>query len=111
MTIERDFREMMDEVVVFTSASAVDKYGKQVYSPSASASYYARIMYGQRMIRDNDGREVVEAGRAILYGVAASVTTISQIRLPDGRTPKINYVSTVNDEDGPHHTTVSFGQG
>lgn len=107
--IEPDFREMMDEVVIFNASASVDKYGKQSFA-SASSTYYARLMYGQRIIRDAEGREVVEAGRAILYGVAASVTPLFKITLPDGGTPKILYTSTIQDENGDHHTVVSFGQ-
>jgi len=107
--IEEDFRELMNEVVTFNSASAIDKYGKQSFS-SASSTYYARLMFGQRIVRDKDGREVVESGRAILYGVAASLTPLFKMTLPDGGTPKILFTSTIQDENGDHHTVVSFGQ-
>ena len=100
---------MMREVVVFNSASAVDKYGKQSFA-TASTTYRARIIMSERILRDKDGREIVEAGRAILYGVAASVTTLYKITLPDGSTPKIVSVSSIQDETGPHHTVVGFGQ-
>lgn len=110
MTIERDFAEMMQQVAIFANQASVDKYGKQSFSASPT-SYSARLMYGQRIIRDKDGREIVEAGKAIIYGVLPdAVTTLSKIVLPDGSSPKILYVSTIQDEHGDHHTSVTFGQ-
>lgn len=111
MSLEKDFRIMMTDLVTFTSASSVNKYGQTQFSSasSASVSYYARLVYGDRILRDRDGREIVEAGRAILYGANAGITTLHKITLPDGSTPKITDVSTIKDEDGNHHTVVGFG--
>jgi hypothetical protein len=109
VSLEKDFRSMMNQVVTFNAASAVDKYGKQSFA-TASSTYYSRIIWSERILRDKDGREIVEAGRAILYGVAASVTPLFKITLPDGSTPKITSVETIQDEDGNHHSVVGFGQ-
>lgn len=111
MSLEKDFRSMMTDTVVFYSSASVNKYGQVQYGSgsSASVSYYARLVYGDRILRDNEGREIVEAGRAILYAAAPSLTTLYKIVLPDGSTPKITDVSTIKDEDGNHHTVVGFG--
>lgn len=111
MSLEKDFRIMMTDQVTFVSASSVSKYGQTQYSGASSASvaYFARLIYGDRILRDKDGREIVEAGRAILYGSDTSLTTLHKIVLPDGSTPKIINVSSIKDEDGNHHTVVGFG--
>ena len=110
MTIERDFAEMMEEVAIFANQASIDKYGKQTFSASPT-SYSARVMNSQRIVRDKDGREIVEAGKAIIYGVLPNtVTPLSKIVLPNGSTPPIIHVDTIQDENGDHHTSVTFGQ-
>ena len=110
MGISKEFLPMMREVITLRAQTALDKYGKQSFATGAT-SYNARIMCEERILRDKDGREIVESGRAIIYGVAASVTPQWQITLPDGSTPKITMVDTIQDEDGDHHSVIGFGQG
>lgn len=107
--IEKDFLEMMQDTVVFNASASVNAYGKQSFS-SASSTYNARLIFQERITRDDKGREVVEAGRAILYGYDLSLTTLHKMTLPDGSTPKILSVATIKDTEGDHHTVVSFGQ-
>jgi len=109
MAISREFLPLMLETVVLRVQSSIDKYGKQSYSGSG-VSFRARIILSERILRDSDGREIVEAGRAILYG-STSVSSNGHITLPDGSSPKITSVSTIQDEDGDHHSVVGFGQG
>ena len=110
MGISSEFLPMMLETVTLKGQASVDRYGKQTFATSGT-SYRARLIYNERILRDKQGREIVEAGRAILYGVAASATPQWQITLPDGSTPKITSVDTVQDEDGNHHSVIGFGQG
>ena len=110
MAISKEFLPLMLETVTLKAQTALDKYGKQSFAASG-VSYRARIIWSERILRDKDGREIVEAGRAILYGSAASATPQWQITLPDGSTPKITSVSTIEDEGGDHHSVIGFGQG
>lgn len=103
-----EFAEMMLETVVISNQSSLDAYGKQSWG--AGVSYRCRIMNTQRILRDVDGREIVEAGRAIIYGMAPTVTTKSKIVLPNGSSPPVVSVSKIQDETGDHHTVVGFGQ-
>jgi len=107
MANAKDFLEMMLETVVVYSQSSVNKYGKQTYSASGT-SYRCRFIYDQRMVRDADGREVLESGRAICYGVVTA-SVRDKIKLPDDRIPLITSVSTIKDERGNHHSVIGFG--
>jgi hypothetical protein len=108
--ISKEFLPMMRETVTLRAQTALDKYGKQSFAASGQ-SYRARLIFEERILRDNEGREIVESGRAIIYGVAASATPEWQITLPDGSTPKITMVDTIQDEFGDHHSVIGFGQG
>ena len=110
MGIPPEFLPMMLETVTLRANSTVDKYGKQSFAASG-VSYRARLVFDVRLVRDAEGREVVQAGKAILYGAVPSLNPRWQITLPDGTTPKITFVDTVLDEDGDHHSVVGFGQG
>lgn len=108
MALDREFLPLMLETVVVKAQASLDKYGKQTFAASGD-SYRARIIFEDRLMHDQNGREVVETGRAILFGAAASITTQHNIELPDGSTPKITRVDTIQDEDGDHHSVIGFG--
>lgn len=109
MTLPKDFAEMMLQTIILSPQSAVDKYGKQTFG--TGVSYKCRLMTSQRITRDAQGREIIEAGRAIIYGVlAATPSPHDRIQLPDGSTPKVVSVSKVQDEDGDHHSVIGYGQ-
>lgn len=107
MPVDPEFKEMMlDTVTVFVS-STVDKYGKQAFAGTGVA-YRCRLVFNERMIRDTDGREVVEAGRAIVFGPAV-VDVNDRIGLPGNKSPLVTSVSNIKDEFGDHHTVIGFG--
>jgi len=108
MALDREFLPLMLETVVVKAQASLDKYGKQTFAASGD-SYRARLIFEDRLMHDQNGREVVETGRAILFGAAASITTQHNIELPDGSTPKITRVDTIQDEDGDHHSVIGFG--
>ena len=108
MSLDREFLPLMLETVVVKAQASLDKYGKQTFAASGD-SYRARLIFEDRLMHDQNGREVVETGRAILFGAAASITTQHNIELPDGSTPKITRVDTIQDEDGDHHSVIGFG--
>jgi hypothetical protein len=111
MAIDPEFKPLMQEVVkVFLSAS-VNKYGKRIHASGPSGVFDARLIYDTVQSFDSEGREVVQTGRAIIYGPAASVTVDHQIELPDGTKPRIISVDTITDETGAdHHSVIRFGR-
>jgi hypothetical protein len=109
MAVPSDFLEMMLQTVTVAAQTGLDNYGKPSFSASPT-SYRCRIIWQERIRRDNQGRELVEAGRAILTQAAASVLPTHKLTLPDGSTPKIVSVATIQDENGDHHSVISFGQ-
>lgn len=106
MGVPRDFAEMMRETVTVYPASTVDSYGKQSFG--AGVPYLCRIVGEQRIRRDKDGREVIEMGRAIVYGVAV-VDVRDRLALPNGETPLVTSVDQLTDEAGDHHTVIGYG--
>jgi len=109
MTVPGDFLPMMLQTASVAAQTGLDNYGKPSYSASPTA-YRCRIIWQERIRRDAQGQEIIEAGRAILTEAAASVTPTHKLTLPDGTTPKIVSVATIQDEDGDHHSVISFGQ-
>lgn len=108
MSVVKEFLPLMLEIITVQHQTSLDAYGKPSWG--TGSSYRCRIMNTQRMIRDADGREIVEAGRAIVYGVVKASVATDRIVLPSGATPKVVSVSKIQDEDGDHHTVIGFGQ-
>jgi hypothetical protein len=107
MAIARDFHVMMPHTVTVFGSSTMDKYGKQSYSGTGTP-YRCRVIWDQRMIRTTDNREILEAGRAIVYGVAV-VDVNDRITIPGGGSPLVTSVAQIKDEVGDHHTVIGFG--
>jgi hypothetical protein len=107
MPVDLEFYEMMPHTVTVYASSTLDKYGKQAHSATGTA-YRCRLVWDQRMIRSKDDREVLEAGRAIVYGVA-TVDVNDRVTLPSGESPLVTSVSQLKDQVGDHHTVIGFG--
>ena len=97
---------MMLETITVYGQSTIDKYGKQTFG--SGTGYRCRIMNEQRILRDHEGREIIESGRAIIYGMA-TINVKDKISLPSGATPAVTSVSKIQDEDGDHHMVIGFG--
>lgn len=109
MAIDPDLLELMPDSVTLYAYSSTDAYGNRTRS-ATGVPFQCRLMFKTQLMKDDKGRDVVSAGRAILYGDASGVTVESKIELPDGTTPPILSVSGVTDETGlNHHTVVFFG--
>ena len=107
MAIAKDFYVMMPHTVTVFGSTTLDKYGRQSFSGTGT-SYRCRIIWDQRMMRTADGREILEAGRAIVYGVA-SVDVNDRITIPGGGSPLVTSVAQIKDEVRDHHTVIGFG--
>lgn len=106
MGVPVDFAEMMRDTITVTPASTLDSYGKQSYG--TGVDYPCRIMAEQRILRDKEGREVIEQGRAVIYGVAV-VDVRDRVTLPSGEYALITSVDQIADEVGDHHTVIGYG--
>lgn len=107
MPVDPEFSEMMPHTITVYGSATLNKYGQQSYSGDGTG-YQCRLIWDERMIRTTDGREILEAGRAVVYGMA-TVDVNDKVELPDGSTPLVTSVSELKDEVGDHHTVIGFG--
>lgn len=107
MSLDPAFLELMPSTVTIYAQSARDAYGKQSFSATGT-EVRCRVVPEIKVMQTADAREVVSAGRVICYGTPA-VTTNSRLRLPDGSDAIVLAVQVQNDEEGPHHTVITFG--
>lgn len=107
MSLDPAFLDLMPSTVTIYPQSSRDAYGKQVFSGTGT-SVRCRVVPEIKVIQTPDAREVVSAGRVICYGTP-SVNTDSRLVLPDGSNAIVLAVQVQNDEEGAHHTVVTFG--
>lgn len=108
MTLETAFLDMMPSTVTVYPKSSMDAYGK--VSPSATGTAVrCRIQQRNQRYATENNRDTFENGTIIFYG-SVDITTDSKIVLPDGSSPVILSVVIHNDDEGAHHTTVTFGK-
>jgi hypothetical protein len=100
-----DFSDMMIDTVTHEEFANRDAYGVKSYG--SAASYSARVVYKNKLVRNADGNEVLATGMVWFLGTP-NVDTEDRITLPDGSTPKILSVDRFPDGDGLHHTKVYF---
>lgn len=107
MSLDPTFLDLMPSTVTIYAQSSRDAYGKQTFAASGT-EVRCRVVPEIKVIQTPDARDVVAAGRVICYGTP-TVTTNSRLRLPDGSDAIVLAVQVQNDEEGPHHTVVTFG--
>jgi hypothetical protein len=105
MTFETEFADLMPHTVVVRKQTSLDKYG--VAARGAATTVQGRVVQTPKMVRLDDGREVVSSAHFYTAGPAGILTT-DEITLPDGSTPVIMRVDHYPDEDGSHHEVVWF---
>ena len=96
---------MMPHTITHEESSSRNEYGKPNHG--SAASYSARVVYKNDLVRADDGAEKVSKGYVWIQGTP-SVTPQDRITLPDGTTPTILSVEEFPDEDGSHHVKVYF---
>ena len=106
--IEREYLELFSERITLYPPSTKDKYGKTTFAASG-VSACAHLMAEESVSRDIEGREVVQTGKAYVYGTP-TVDTTYKIVLDSGNSPVILSVDVVPDNNGPHHTVIRFGR-
>lgn len=106
--IDDRFLEMMTDTITFNAGSAIDKYGKRTYGGTTTTAQ-GHIVYENKLIKDQEGQDILSTGKVILYGPYTSITLQDKITLPNGTSPVIVSIETKKDTGGPHHTVVHFG--
>ncbi len=106
--IDLAFYEMMPDTVIFNAEQSKDKYGKATFS-GTNTSVRGRVVFDQKLIKNEFGEDVVTGGRVYLYGDYSTLTLGHKITLPNGTSPVIVAVESKKDTAGVHHTVVSFG--
>lgn len=110
MAIESAFRELFSETVTLYPSTAQDIYGKYTYvAASAAVTASAHYSSERELLRDADGREVVQTGKIYLYGVF-TVDETYKLVLDDGTEPPIIGVDQPHDQNGAHHTVIRVGE-
>ena len=107
MALETAFLELMGQTVTVSSQTAKTAYGVQTWGSGTSVN--CRVMETGTLVNDANGKQVYESGKIIFYGTP-TVNLSSRIALPDGSFPVLLSVVVHRDEDGLHHTSVSFGR-
>lgn len=110
--ITADFLDMMPDTVIFNAASSTDKYGKKTFTGSnANISVRGRIVDDIILIKNDQGQDIVASGKVYLYGNYSSLTLTHRLTLPDGSTPVILKLDSMNDTvNAVHHTVVYYGK-
>lgn len=98
---------LMVDTVSFYSETARDKYGKPTFAVGATV-VKGRFMYGEAKKRTVNNVEVTEVGKFITYG-PTTVTVNDKMSTADGKSYTITDVNPISDENGVHHTVVTFG--
>lgn len=107
MTIESEFLELMVDTATLYVPTGTDNYGKRSYSATGTVVQGRYQNYTSARV-SGSGRVQTEVGHFYCYGIVTGLTTEWKMVPADGRPLKIVAVSDVSDENGPHHTTITF---
>lgn len=109
MALEPDFLDMTnDTVAVINPASTMTAYGALVGSTTGAISYPAYIDMTPHSVLNSQGVEEIASGMIFVLSSSADIGLQHTVELSDGRKPELLRVEPLRDEDGLHHTTVSF---
>lgn len=109
MALETDFLSMTQDTVKIHPPSTMNFYGSVAPSSSSTGkSYPAYIDMTPRQIINSRGVEEVASGTIMLMSSSADVGLQHVVELADGRKPELLRVEPLRDEEGLHHTEISF---
>lgn len=100
--IDYELQGMMAHTVTLEQFVVKDGYSRPSFTSPVTLK--ARIEQRNQFVRDNAGREVVSSTTVYLEPVAVRIE--DRLTLPDGSTPAILSVQSVDDEVGPVMTVV-----
>ena len=88
------------------SGMSTDGYANPTYSTDVT-TYAARIVTGQRLVRNFDGIE--ELATTNVWVQSTSTFSASDRFTVDGETPVLLSIETYRDENGVTHSKLGFG--
>ena len=100
-----DWSDLFTQTITHAAFNTRDSYGKSSFD--SGVNYSARIVFKQKLVRKDDGSEVLSRGIVWILG-NPTITSEDQITLPDGSTPPILSYEQPSDEDVAHHVKVFF---
>ena len=106
MTFHAALADLFTELVSVEPWESQDEFGEPSYG--ASVSYPARIVHAMKLVRNDEGREVVSNARAFVNTGTTAISPKARVTLPDGTQPKILTVERFPDEAGEIATTIYF---
>ena len=109
MSFDPGFLDLMPHTITVNVFDAVNQYGEETYSTSAS-TYTAMVEEHPQIVRDSFG-ELTLASHLAYIASTARIPVTSQITLPDGSQPPLIRSDVFSDEDGIHHVVIFFGSG
>lgn len=98
--------ELMIDTVDFYPRSTTNKYNEPTYG--AVVSVRGRLMADNEKVQMVDGTEVTNVGKFITYGPQESIT-VNHKMIVGTTLYRIHSVDTLGDENGAHHTVITFG--
>lgn len=106
MGIDADFLDLMPHTIKIHKFSSVNQYGTPTYATSA-LEYRARVVYKTRMLKTDEGQQLVTRGVVYVHG-DPKTSTKDKITLPNGDTPKMVFIEHYPDESGDNHEVIHF---
>jgi hypothetical protein len=98
--------DLMIDTVDFYPRASVNKFNEPTYGTVVSIR--GRLMNDKLKTRTLNGIEVTDVGRFITYGPHAEIT-VNHKMVSGSSTYTIYDIDTLGDENGDHHTVISFG--
>lgn len=104
---------MLPSTLKVSTRSGHDAYGKATFA-SSTTSYRCRVVQKAGFVRSPDGETVAVTHVAWVRSTgAATITVDDRITLPSsiaqGSVPPLIAVERFGDEQGVHHTKLTFG--
>ncbi len=106
MSLEATFLTMMPSTVTLYAFSSMDAYGKPTFS-GAGTTVRCRIMDNLRVDRNSEYFDSNYTGTIIFYG-NPTIDELTRIVLSNGDEPQIVSIRKHIDDEGSHHTTVTY---
>lgn len=109
MALEKDFLDMTNDTITVVPPSSMNEYGATAPSATSGAiSYPAHVDMTPRSVFSANGVEQVASGTIYVLSSSADIGLEHVVELSDGRKPEILRVEPLRDEEGLHHTELSY---
>lgn len=107
MSLEVELADMFPHTVSIEPWSAQDKYTEPTFG--TLASYKARVVGKNRLVRNAQGQQVVSSTTVYIYGYISGLSPLDRLTLPAGNSPLQPPIISIGQEpdgDGGHHSVV-----